>query len=293
VGEGEDHTVREYFGVELEIDQNAPNLETREVPDMAQPNFYCKTDGSLDYGVELVSHPGSRKWWTEQRGNVEALLTRLSRIGWRSHETGRCGMHIHISHASFENSMHMYRFLHLMYRFPDLALLVSQRRRRSLNQWATLRYNKKSMLKYKADLRLKRSEYDNCESAGHYDGVNKTPYTFELRIFNGTLNPARFYKNMQYAYAVLDYTRDMLNLRKINPADFMAWLQANSEAYPDLAAFLAERSDRPVLKQRRTPKVPSVTRDRYGDVIGEGVDDEQLDTHDEFATYDDFDSEPF
>jgi hypothetical protein len=53
------------------------------------------------------------------------------------------------------------------------------------------------------------------------------------------------------------------------------------------------RSDRPVLKQRRTPKVPSVTRDRYGDVIGEGVDDEQLDTHDEFATYDDFDSEPF
>jgi hypothetical protein len=91
VGEGEDHTVREYFGVELEIDQNAPNLETREVPDMAQPNFYCKTDGSLDYGVELVSHPGSRKWWTEQRGNVEALLTRLSRIGWRSHETGRCG----------------------------------------------------------------------------------------------------------------------------------------------------------------------------------------------------------
>lgn len=255
VGGGEGSDVRTFFGVELEIDTpRGACLDRHAVPDLAAPMFYCKEDGSLSNGVELVSHPGSMKWWTEQRGNVEALLSRLSRLGWRSHEVGTCGMHIHISAAAFQGSMHIYRFLHLIYRFPALALVVSQRSQYKLNQWATLSYNRKPMLKRKADMRLKGLEFVGSSSAGHYDGVNKTDHTFELRIFNGTLNPSRFYKNLQYAHAALMFTADTLNLRHVNAARFVSWIHEHSEQYPDLAAFLADHRSSAALRETRASK---------------------------------------
>jgi hypothetical protein len=252
VGGGEDSTARAFFGVELEVDQRSNgNLEPAAVPDVAHPLFYCKHDGSLNNGVELVSHPGTRKWWEEQRGNIEAILLRLSQMGWRSHEVRTCGMHVHLSNTAFESSMHMYRFLHLVYRYPDLALLVSQRERARLNQWATLSYNKKPALKSKAELRLKGREWERADSGGHYDGVNKTSHTFELRIFNGTLNPKRFYKNLQYAWAALAFTADTLNLRHVNAARFVAWVNERAEQYPDLAAFFAEHAGHAALVAKR------------------------------------------
>jgi hypothetical protein len=243
--------ISEFFGIELEIDQRANLLAPGDVPDVASPLFYCKQDGSLYNGVELVSHPGSRLWWNEQRGNIEAMFTRLTRMGWRSHELRTCGMHIHISTSAFSESMHIYRFLHLMYRFPGLGLLVSQRSRNRLNQWATLRYNRKPALKSKANLPLKRSEFNAAENGGHYDGVNRTHHTFELRIFNGTLNPESFYKNLQYTTAVLDFTRDTVNLRHITPAKFVVWINEREAAYPDLVRFLTARQAHPALKVKR------------------------------------------
>jgi hypothetical protein len=251
VGGGEDPTARTFFGVELEIDQNSSQgLDRYAVPDLAHPLFYCKEDGSLDNGVELVSHPGTRKWWDEQRGNVESLLQRLSRLGWRSHETRTCGMHVHVSNTAFENSMHIYRFLHLIYRYPTLALLVSQRDKRRLNSWATLAYSKKPMLKNKANLRLKSREWNSSESAGHYDAVNKTSHTMELRIFNGTLNPTRFYKNLQFCDAALAFTADTLNLRRVNALRFTEYVNTNAARFPDLAAFLAEHKDHTALSTK-------------------------------------------
>jgi gamma-glutamyl:cysteine ligase YbdK (ATP-grasp superfamily) len=202
------------------------------VPDIAHPLFYCKDDGSLNNGVELVSHPGTFKWWQEQRGNVESVLQRVSRLGFRSHEIETCGMHVHVSNTAFENSMHIYRFLHLIYRYPTLALLVSQRNRRRLNQWATLRYSKKPQLKSKANILLKRREWATADSAGHYDAVNKTSHTMELRIFNGTLNPSRFYKNLQFCEAALRFTADTLNLRHVNARKFVEYVHANVSSIP-------------------------------------------------------------
>jgi hypothetical protein len=254
VGGGEDGSASAFFGVELEIDQQNTMLDRYAVPDLAHPLFYCKEDGSLDNGVEMVSHPGTAKWWGEQRGNVESLLQRLSTMGWRSHETKTCGMHVHVSNTAFENSMHMYRFLHLIYRYPTLALLVSQRERRRLNQWATLRYSKKPQLKQKALMRLKGREWVTADSAGHYDAVNKTSHTMELRIFNGTLNPSRFYKNLQFAEAAVRFTADTLNLRKVNALRFAEYVAANVEKYPDLALFFAEHSTHAALTNKRADK---------------------------------------
>jgi hypothetical protein len=258
MGGGEGGEARAFFGIELEIDQRGHSLDTSLVPDVAHPLFYCKHDGSLNNGVELVSHPGTRKWWDEQRGNVEATLTRLSQMGWRSHEVRTCGMHIHISQAAFDGSMHVYRFLHLVYRYPELALLVSQRERARLNQWATLSYNKRPSLKRKADLPLKGREWERADNGGHYDGVNGTGHTYELRIFNGTLNPKRFYKNLQYADAALTFTAEVMNLRHVTAARFVAWVMERSERYPDLAAFFGENAGHAALNETRPLKGDSL-----------------------------------
>jgi hypothetical protein len=255
VGGGETGMATAFYGIELEVDQrHDQDLDRSVVPDIAHPLFYCKEDGSLNNGVELVSHPGTAKWWAEQRGNVESILQRISRLGFRSHEVETCGMHVHISNTAFEGSMHIYRFLHLIYRFPTLALLVSQRNRRRLNQWATLRYSKKPQLKNKANIRLKRREWATADSAGHYDAVNKTDHTMELRIFNGTLNVSRFYKNLQFAEAAMRFTADTLNLRHVNAARFAAYVSENTALYPDLAAFLAEHPNHTALLNKRADK---------------------------------------
>jgi hypothetical protein len=256
VGGGEsDASNVAFFGVELEVDQaHHSSLDPRLVPDVAHPLFYCKRDGSLNNGVELVSHPGSEKWWNEQRGNVEAMLTRLVQMGWRSHEIGTCGMHVHLSASAFEGSMHIYRFLHLVYRYPELALLVSQRQRARMNQWATLKYNKRPSLKSKANMTLKGREWERSDNAGHYDGVNQTSATYELRIFNGTMNPKRFYKNLQYAWAALAFTAETFNLRHVTAARFVAWVNERADRFPDLAAFFAEHAGHAALAQKRVER---------------------------------------
>ncbi|MCU6720217.1 amidoligase family protein [Porcipelethomonas ammoniilytica] len=57
--------------------------------------LYIKSDGSLDYGMELVSHSCSLEYY-RQGMNWQKLMRKAAELGYRSHNTKTCGLHVHI-----------------------------------------------------------------------------------------------------------------------------------------------------------------------------------------------------
>ena len=63
-------------------------------------NLYIKSDGSLDCGMELVTHPMTLQYHMEQMP-WKNVLRKAVGLGYLSHRTTTCGLHVHISRAAF------------------------------------------------------------------------------------------------------------------------------------------------------------------------------------------------
>lgn len=93
---------KRYFGVELEIDGAGKDSENADeilaIANKDDERVYIKGDGSLDDGMEIVSHPMSLEYhksfcWQE-------IMSKSISMGYRSHQTGTCGLHCHINRSS-------------------------------------------------------------------------------------------------------------------------------------------------------------------------------------------------
>jgi hypothetical protein len=89
-----------YFGVELEMESAGSALSPADVARWINANcearYYCKHDGSLANGVEVVSHPASFAAWCA-RGPLIDFAHYAATNGFRSYQTNTCGMHVHVS----------------------------------------------------------------------------------------------------------------------------------------------------------------------------------------------------
>lgn len=64
--------------------------------------IYIKSDGSLDDGMELVSHLMTLDYhkdycWSD-------IMRKAVSLGYRSHQTSTCGLHIHINRTAFSDN---------------------------------------------------------------------------------------------------------------------------------------------------------------------------------------------
>ena len=88
-----------YYGVELEIDcggeysENAEKIEN--VGNEDADHIYCKHDGSINNGFEIVSHPMTLDYHQKNMNWLE-LFEKATEMGYKSHNTSTCGLHIHI-----------------------------------------------------------------------------------------------------------------------------------------------------------------------------------------------------
>jgi len=83
------------FGVELECDKGENPRAAAEAVCNLTDRVYCKHDGSLDDGYEIVTHPGTLAWHMTCFPWKEICETSLA-YGFKSHDAGTCGLHIHI-----------------------------------------------------------------------------------------------------------------------------------------------------------------------------------------------------
>ena len=133
-----------FFGVELEIDgageDNENALALLNIANQKHSLAYCKHDGSLDDGFEIVTHPLSLEYQLHEMPWEEVLHEAVS-MGYLSHQAGTCGLHVHVSRRAFGDSYDVQdsaiaRVLFFVECHWRELLRFSRRTQRQMDQWA-------------------------------------------------------------------------------------------------------------------------------------------------------------
>ena len=187
-----------FMGVELEIDKGGESHENAEtllsIANLNGDYLYAKHDGSIDYGFELVSHPMTLDYHTDCM-NWNGIFEAAVNMGYRSHQTQTCGLHIHVNRSAFGDTLEkqedvISRIVYFVENHWNELLKFSRRTEASINRWAS-RYG---------ILTTAKDTYKNAKDKrmGRYVAVNLENYsTIEFRIFRGTLCYKTFIATLQ------------------------------------------------------------------------------------------------
>lgn len=148
---------------------------------------YVCNDGSLRDGCEIVTAPRTLSEVKQNYHNYYGLLKKLKRSGYQSHDSGRCGLHIHISKKA-------------------MSPVKWDSLKRTLGRYQTF---------FKAISR--RDNPNNSDpfyfcnftgSHGRYMALNTENYhTNEFRFFRGTLKPESFLASIEVILSLVECWR--------------------------------------------------------------------------------------
>lgn len=227
-----------YFGIELEIDGAGKDDDyAEEILDIANADgtyIYIKSDGSLDDGMELVSHPMTLDYHKEYCWSD--IMRKAVSLGYRSHQTSTCGLHIHVNRTTFSDNREeqdeiISRILYFVEHHWNELLKFSRRSEYTMNRWAA-RYGYEHTPKAIMDKAKKGNN-------GRYAAVNLCNYhTVEFRMFRGTLKYNTFIAAIELVNRICDaamYNTDE-SISKLSWSDFVAGITE-----PELIIYLKER----------------------------------------------------
>ena len=228
-----------HFGVELEIDHggtvSSHAKQLLEIANQDAENLYIKTDGSLDEGLELVTHPMTLEYQLNEMPWAE-VLRKAQDLGYLSHAAGTCGLHVHISRLAFgctyeQQEAAIARLLYFVEKFWAELLRFSRRTQSQMNRWAA-RYG----------IRLTPSEqmcHAKNSCAGRYTAVNLTNSdTVEIRMFRGTLKLNTLKATLQMVNHLCEVAVSMSDAA----VQDMSWFDFLDEIKePELIQYLKER----------------------------------------------------
>ncbi len=177
-----------FIGVELELDDGGcSNSNARILTKLANEkgaHIYIKTDGSLDEGFEIVTHPMTLKYHMEVMPWKE-LTKEALHLGDRSHKAGTCGLHCHVNRTYFgctceEQEWNIGKVLFLVEKYWEELLRFSSRTQGQMDHWAS-----RSGFKERPDQVMTCAKNSGM---GRYTCVNLENYnTIEFRMWRGTL----------------------------------------------------------------------------------------------------------
>lgn len=212
-----------YLGFELEVECKGDRNDFRCGADSFGNDervWYLKTDGSLNYGFEVVSHPMTLAWAME---NLEFnTIANLADYNFDAWDTDTAGLHVHVSRDGFESESHQARFVHFIMRNEEFLSWLAGR---SASRWASFNPD------HRKDLKTKLR---NRNASDRYFAVNlQNSGTLEVRIFRASLKPDRIKMALQLVDAIVNYTEklsvsEMVNGKGFSAASFITWVSADS-----------------------------------------------------------------
>jgi formylmethanofuran dehydrogenase subunit E len=192
-----------YMGVELEVDKAGENHENAQrlldIMNSSNDLIYCKHDGSLSNGFEIVSHPMTLDYHTHHTSWLD-LCREAVAMGYRSHNTSTCGLHIHVNRDFFgyswtEQEDNIAKVVHMVESFWNELTIFSRRDYSRLEQWAS-----RTGIYSKVQDTYKKAK-DSC--GDRYKAVNLTnDNTIEFRLFRGTLKHSTFIATLQLVHSI-------------------------------------------------------------------------------------------
>lgn len=262
IGYKNDRESREHltFGVELECEPRNDGGNVRmdayalsdRIDVIPGSRTYCKSDGSLSNGVEIVSHPGTlahhmyvMHWRQIQRTCEKA--------GFRSHDAANSGLHVHVGRTQLGSTDaerdDVTRKVQVLFALYAAELTRFSRRRRScLEQWApinSLGVTPDNIRHVPSGAQLARWAAARVPAyrSNHndrYTAVNVTNLnTVEIRIFRGTLKRDTLIAAIQLVSNVFEYAmaHDWADI----PASTWAGVAAY-KPYKELTDYLVARN---------------------------------------------------
>jgi len=227
-----------FFGIELEIEFENSNFNHSETENLLleiseqwrSGLWYHHMDGSLQNGIELVSHPMSAEFIKNEL-NLD-FVAELRNRGFRSWDTKTCGIHIHIDKRGFDSPIHAYSFANLIYGNP---LEWQKMAGRNSTRFASFDPNARDLVSFEIK--------GKSRQRNRYVAVNCTNQnTFEIRIFRGSLNQARIRSAFELVIGAQNYTRQIsikdIHLGKLQWNHFSKYLIENASEYPNANTYL-------------------------------------------------------
>lgn len=228
---------RLYFGIEVETEVRGQSYEDRKmaaeyaVKLEGQGLAYLKSDGSLECGFEIVTHPMTHQYYANAESLWEVIRTLKTEYNMMSWGTRTCGLHVHISRAGFNGGSHQHRFLQLVYNNKKLYELLAGR---SASHWAKFDDD----VDPNTGVKSLKHKFDR-NGSDRYSAVNtNNRNTLEMRIFRGSLNP-RFIKSaIDLAHASVEFTRTMSVKEVIDNGlsciKLIQYIESKADLYPSL-----------------------------------------------------------
>jgi hypothetical protein len=221
-----------YLGLELEYEVDEDFDRDGVVADKIMPKLYphgiCKSDGSLEYGIEVVTVPAVYE------EHVKALSPLFDDFPSEYIHTGRtCGLHIHISRAPFNlpTQGRMIAFMNNEHNAQFLQKIGG----RDFNSYA------------KQD--TSRSVASILRGGGErYNVLNlNNKATLEFRLFKGTTDFNFIKRSMQFCLAIAEYCKNLtMPIKEFTKHEnFVEWVKTQRKVYPELVNSLSPRKEIP------------------------------------------------
>lgn len=222
-----------HMGIELEVEEQTASHDNRiemaeYVQDALGNRVYIKSDGSLSYGFEIVTHPHS----LDEYHTIDwSFLNVLAKNDIRSWQTSTCGLHVHVGIVAFKSRVHEARFTKFIYDNEKQIIRIAGRQ----SDYARFTDKGKSVHKIKN----KNRGWDR------YQAVNvNNRHTLEVRVFRGSLRKERLLSAIEFVHAVVEYTRDVRMVSKDMPFSwgrFVGYVSQHLDLYPNLFIIMNEQ----------------------------------------------------
>ena len=205
------------FGIEDEVDSPDYRMSEKAIPTAEAikaltDRVYMKRDGSLSTGFEIVSHPGTlahHMYEMPWRG----ICSKALKAGFRSHDAGTCGLHIHVGRAGLgddegEINRTIRKVIVLVNRYWTELARFTRRSVDRLNQWGP----RNRIDGYTPDMVItdrwaSRIPVANSHS-NRYQAINcENEATIEFRIFRGTLKRDTIIASLQLCWNICNYAK--------------------------------------------------------------------------------------
>ena len=247
-----------FYGYELECEGHGADCNSwADTVNEALGYTYVKHDGSLSDGMEIVSHPATLEYHLSKKADYKALFRDMRESGWRSHDDGTCGLHVHISLKAMErkNPSAVHNLLILADRFWDELVRFSRRTERQLDRWAK-RYAAKGK-PYASIKDMAKRERDR------YMAINlENTHTVEIRMFRGTLNVDTFFATLQLVDTLVN--RAVAIGSDAARAQTITWSALIESDYAELNAYLKKRDLLQPLGEDAAAEESDLPEDREG-----------------------------
>jgi hypothetical protein len=212
-----------FYGTEIELENmTSTPRETIAIEAMKgrEKFIYAKNDGSLQCGIEFVSHPFSAAWLQE---NADAFKGFYDVVGtkYKMQSSARCGIHIHTSKLGYAVdpksvpgcegkeipsdrliSRGLMRVQKFVYGHPNLMKHFAGR---SSSNYASLSSGpgSNSRVEEMIDLSKNLTHGKDCR----YTGLNVTEKTLEFRIFRSTTDLKELLRDIMFVDSIVQFIR--------------------------------------------------------------------------------------